>query len=47
MCAALLRTAFPNFKPEQIKPKEYSVSVHFVGTGNEVDIVPTRQSERG
>ena len=35
-----LRTAFPNFKPEQVKPKEYSVAVNFISTGNEVDIVP-------
>lgn len=38
--AAKLAKAFPNFKPEQIERKEYSVSVHFVGTGNEVDVVP-------
>lgn len=38
--AKKLETAFPNFKPEQIKRKTYSVSVNFVGTGNEVDIVP-------
>ena len=38
--AGKLENAFPNFKPEQIKRKTYSVSVTFVGTGNEVDIVP-------
>ncbi len=38
--AKKLRAAFPNFKPEQVKPKEYSVSVNFITTGNEVDIVP-------
>jgi tRNA nucleotidyltransferase (CCA-adding enzyme) len=38
--AKKLRTAFPNFKPEQVKPKEYSVAVNFISTGNEVDIVP-------
>lgn len=38
--AQKLETAFPNFKPEQIKRKTYSVSVNFVSTGNEVDIVP-------
>lgn len=38
--AEKLRTAFPNFKPEQIKRKTYSVSVNFIATGNEVDIVP-------
>ena len=35
-----LRKAFPNFKPEQVKPKSYSVGVSFMKTGNEVDIVP-------
>lgn len=38
--AVRLAKAFPNFKPEQIKPKEYSVAVNFITTGNEVDIVP-------
>lgn len=38
--AKKLEGAFPNFKPEQITKKTYSVSVKFVGTGNEVDIVP-------
>src|SRR5882672_11414784 len=38
--AQKLQKAFPNFKPEQIKRKEYSVSVNFISTGNEVDIVP-------
>lgn len=38
--AKRLEKAFPNFKPEQIERKTYSVAVHFVGTGNEVDIVP-------
>jgi len=38
--AVKLRKAFPNFKPEQVKPKEYSVAVNFISTGNEVDIVP-------
>src|SRR5688500_8915331 len=38
--AVRLRTAFPNVKPEQVKRKTYSVAVTFVGTGNEVDIVP-------
>lgn len=38
--AAKLRTAFPNFKPEQVTPKTYSVGVKFMTTGNEVDIVP-------
>lgn len=38
--AKRLETAFPNFKPSQITRKTYSVSVQFIATGNEVDIVP-------
>ena len=38
--AVRLLKAFPNFKPEQVKRKEYSVTVNFITTGNEVDIVP-------
>jgi tRNA nucleotidyltransferase (CCA-adding enzyme) len=38
--AKRLEKAFPNFKPEQIKRKTYSVAVNFITTGNEVDIVP-------
>jgi predicted nucleotidyltransferase len=38
--ATRLETAFPNFKPSQITRKTYSVSVQFIATGNEVDIVP-------
>lgn len=38
--AGRLESAFANFRPEQIQRKTYSVSVKFVGTGNEVDIVP-------
>lgn len=38
--AGRLEKAFPNFKPEQIKRKTYSVAVNFITTGNEVDIVP-------
>jgi predicted nucleotidyltransferase len=38
--AKRLETAFPNFKPSQITRKTYSVSVQFIGTGNEIDIVP-------
>jgi hypothetical protein len=38
--AKRLESAFPNFKAEQIQRKTYSVSVQFVATGNEVDIVP-------
>jgi hypothetical protein len=35
-----LRTAFPNFRPDQVKPKTYSVTVSFLGTGLDVDVVP-------
>lgn len=35
-----LRKAFPNFSPDQVKPKTYSVTVSFRGTGLDVDIVP-------
>lgn len=35
-----LRKAFPNFKPEQVKPQTYSVTVSFQGTGLDVDVVP-------
>jgi tRNA nucleotidyltransferase (CCA-adding enzyme) len=38
--AERLRKAFPNFKPEQVKPKTYSITVSFVGSGRDVDIVP-------
>lgn len=38
--AKRLESAFPNFKPSQIKQKTYSVGVTFISTGNEVDIVP-------
>ena len=38
--AEKLRKAFPNFRPEQVEPKTYSVGVKFMTTGNEVDIVP-------
>lgn len=38
--AKRLESAFPNFRAEQIQRKTYSVSVQFVATGNEVDIVP-------
>src|SRR5208283_2089456 len=38
--AKKLEKAFPNFKPEQIKRKTYSVSVSFIATSNEVDVVP-------
>jgi len=38
--AEKLRTAFPNFSPDQVKPNTYSVTVSFMGTGLDVDIVP-------
>jgi len=38
--AERLRTAFPNFSPDQVKPKTYSVTVSFRGSGLDVDVVP-------
>lgn len=38
--AERLRKAYPNFKPEQVQPKTYCVTVSFRGTGLDVDIVP-------
>lgn len=38
--AERLRTAYPNFQPEQVRPQTYSVSVSFRGTGLDVDVVP-------
>lgn len=38
--AEKLRKAFPNFKPEQVKPQTYSVTVSFIGSGLDVDVVP-------
>lgn len=38
--AERLRTAFPNFKPEQVTPQTYSVTVSFRGSGLDVDVVP-------
>lgn len=35
-----LRKAFPNFKPEQVKPQTYSVTVSFQGSGLDIDVVP-------
>lgn len=35
-----LRTAFPNFSPDQVKPQTYSITVSFKGSGLDVDIVP-------
>ena len=38
--AERLRNAFPNFKPEQVQPQTYSVTVSFRGTELNVDVVP-------
>ena len=38
--AERLRTAFPNFSPDQVAPQTYSVTVSFRGTGLDVDVVP-------
>jgi hypothetical protein len=38
--ATRLRRAFPNFKPEQVTPQNYSVKVDFRGSGLNVDVVP-------
>jgi hypothetical protein len=38
--AQRLRTAFPNFAADQVKPQTYSITVSFKGTGLDVDIVP-------
>jgi hypothetical protein len=38
--AAKLRKAFPNFKPDQVQPQTYSVTVSFRGSGLDVDVVP-------
>ena len=38
--AERLRTAFPNFKPDQVTPQTYSVTVSFRGSGLDVDVVP-------
>ena len=38
--AERLRSAFPNFKPEQVQPQTYSVAVSFRGSGLDVDVVP-------
>lgn len=46
-----LRTAFPNFGPDQVTPQRYSVRVSFRGSGLDVDVVPVIYSgapnERG
>lgn len=38
--AERLRKAFPNFKPDQVRPQTYSVTVSFRGSGLDVDVVP-------
>ena len=38
--AERLRKAYPNFKPDQIQPQTYSVTVSFRGSGLDVDVVP-------
>jgi hypothetical protein len=38
--AERLRKAYPNFSPEQVQPKTYSVTVSFKGSGLDVDVVP-------
>jgi tRNA nucleotidyltransferase (CCA-adding enzyme) len=38
--AERLRKAFPNFKPEQVQPQTYSVTVTFAVSGLNVDVVP-------
>ena len=38
--AERLRTAFPNFKSDQVTPQTYSVTVSFRGSGLDVDVVP-------
>jgi len=38
--AERLRTAFPNFSPDQVQPQTYSITVSFKGSGLDVDIVP-------
>lgn len=38
--AEQLRTAFPNFSPDQVTPQTYSVTVSFRGSGLDIDVVP-------
>ena len=38
--AERLRRAFPNFSPDQVQPRTYSVTVSFRGSGLDVDVVP-------
>lgn len=43
--ASRLRTAFPNFAPDQVQPQTYSVTVSFRGSGLDVDVVPILYDE--
>ena len=43
--AEKLRTAFPNFHPDQVKVQNYSVRVEFRGSGLDVDVVPVYVEE--
>jgi tRNA nucleotidyltransferase (CCA-adding enzyme) len=43
--AERLRTAFPNFNPDQVQPQTYSVTVSFRGSGLDVDVVPIIYNE--
>ncbi len=38
--AERLRSAFPNFSPDQVTPQTYSVKVSFRGSGLDIDVVP-------
>jgi hypothetical protein len=38
--AEKLRKAFPHFKPEQVVPNTFSVTVQFISSGLRVDVVP-------
>lgn len=42
--AERLRKAYPNFRPDQVKPQTYSVTVSFQGSGLDVDVVPVLYS---
>ena len=43
--AKKLRTAFPNFNPEQVVVQTYSVRIDFRGSGLSVDVVPVYAEE--
>lgn len=42
--AERLRKAYPNFRPDQVRPQTYSVTVSFQGSGLDVDVVPVLYS---